>query len=836
MSRTVLIVDNSNSDRKAIISCLDDRFGTLEASDFRKMIEILRESASCISAVVINLCMSGTDGYEGLRMIRSSSIYGQIPIIAITDSCDDASHLKALRLGANGYIHMPVYRELLVHVLLNAIELSENSRPVNSYRSDALTGLPSRMAFFELVSGMIAKRAPGYYVLSCLDIENFKVVNDQYGIDKGDELLRDLARQLSEIMENIGGVCCRYNADKYGMLYPASYQYSDEFLRMHEAIKNSPYGRSIKMRIGRYLVNDPNVPINAMFDRATMAEESIKGRYDSYIAYYDDSMRDRIIREQLIVNEMEQALSSGEFEVWFQPQYNHSTGAMIGSEALVRWNRGGQYFDPSGFVPVFERNGFIYEMDLYVCETVCKLLRRWLDEGKNPLPISINISRRDIFYPGFVEMLTGIIDKYHLRYSLIRLEVTESAFSESTGKVIETVGRLIELGFIIEIDDFGSGYSSLNTLKDVPAQVLKLDMRFLTSTGDQHRGGNIISSIVRMASWLGMSVIAEGVENKAQADYLVSVGCDYIQGYLYAKPMPAKQFELVMDGSYTENRLTKLVSAETFDSNQFWQPDSMDTLIFSSYVGAACIYEYHNGATGLLRVNKQFQSMMNSFSDGLGFVNSKITPVSFMDVYSKNEYNDALMRTVNTHNEISCEVKLTDNDTPERAVFHRLTLRTISRAGDRYLIYCVVVDLTELRQSQQKRATTARRLRIITENIDSGVAAVRMSSADNAEIIIANDMFYSLFGLSKDEPNSGEHSFYHCISKNCTDADDHMSIAEKMKRVFETGTPDKAIARCSRCDGNTLYLSISIRRASLDDVDDALVLNAADVTNIVGSA
>ncbi len=346
-----------------------------------------------------------------------------------------------------------------------------------------------------------------------------------------------------------------------------------------------------------------------MFDRASIAANSIKGKYDSYIATFNNSMRLELLHEQQIINDMYEALESGQFVPWFQPQYNHATGALIGAEALVRWKKNDTFVSPAEFVPIFERNGFIYEMDQYIWDQTCKLMRRWLDEGRAPLPVSVNISRCDVFHKHFVNIISGIVDKYNLPYDLIRLEITESAFSKSTTQITEKITQLIDLGFTVEIDDFGSGYSSLNTLKDVPASILKLDMKFFENTSNTQRSGNIIESVVRMAKWLGMSVIAEGVEEKEQADYLKSIGCYYIQGYFYAKPMPVTEYEKLLDScNIKEHELIKMKTIDTLNNNEFWNPKSMETLIFNSYIGGACIFEYDTVTqrTELLRINDQY--------------------------------------------------------------------------------------------------------------------------------------------------------------------------------------------------------------------------------------
>ena len=279
-------------------------------------------------------------------------------------------------------------------------------------------------------------------------------------------------------------------ADNFAVLFPKTFVDTKERSQiLRKATMLNSDSQKITFSIGRYYVDDINLSVSAMYDRAAMAKESVKGKYDKYIAVFDESMRNKLIQEQRIVSEMKTALDGGQFEAWMQPQYNHATGMLIGAEALVRWRhpeRG--LVSPGLFVPIFERNGFIYELDKYMWEQTCIYLHKWSRNGERPLPVSVNISRYDVFREDIIDVLSGLVKKYQVPVELLRLEITESAFSHDTAKIVDVVKKLIDLGFTVEIDDFGSGYSSLNTLKDVPAQIIKLDMKFMESSELSSRG------------------------------------------------------------------------------------------------------------------------------------------------------------------------------------------------------------------------------------------------------------------------------------------------------------------------------------------------------------
>ncbi|HGZ2699170.1 TPA: putative bifunctional diguanylate cyclase/phosphodiesterase, partial [Clostridioides difficile] len=286
--------------------------------------------------------------------------------------------------------------------------------------------------------------------------------------------------------------------------------------------------------------------INTIMDRANTARKTIKGGHKNSFAFYDKEMHKKILKEKEIENSMVDALNNGEFIVYFQPKYSLSDYQIIGAEALVRWDNPQKgLIPPIEFIPVFERNGFIVNIDFYVFEEVCKKIREWMDEGQKVVPISVNLSRMHFVNSNFIEEFKLIVDKYKIPTRLIELELTETAVLDNIEGLLDTMNNLKEKGFVISMDDFGTGYSSLNLLKELPVDILKLDRAFFTEKDESNNEKIVISNVIKMAKELKMKVISEGVETISQVEFLKQIGCDMVQGYLFSKPMPVKEFEKI---------------------------------------------------------------------------------------------------------------------------------------------------------------------------------------------------------------------------------------------------------------------------------------------------
>ncbi|MEG1633406.1 MAG: EAL domain-containing protein [Oscillospiraceae bacterium] len=566
---TLLVVDDVEMNRDILKGIFTD-FNILEAADGEEALATLRAHKGGISLMLLDIIMPGKDGLEVLREMRTDDDLSAIPVI-ITSASDELRYgLRAIELGAMDFVTKPVEPALVRLRVASALQKRDNERlRVQSQylllqreeelrhqkelrrlaERDSLTGLYNKNAFFRQVQQLLAENPDNEYVLIAFDVERFKLINELFGFHEGDRLLCYIADRMkanalpSELF-------CRLESDNYAMCtrhhQPRIEQILADIPRETAAYK---LAFDVKIIVGCYVVRDKDLSVEAMLDRALMAKRTIKGRFQKQCAFYDDELRLELLREQRIENEMESALADGQFKMYLQAQYNYATGEIIGAEALVRWlhpEKG--LIPPCDFIPIFERNGFIRRLDESIWEQACISIRRWMDHGYRsvPLHISVNISRMDIYTDGLCEAICALTEKYNVPPQSLKLEITESAYVQNPALLIDMADTLRARGFCLEIDDFGSGYSSLNTLKDLQVDVLKLDMKFLEDNSRSQRSDSILFHVINMAKSLGLAVIAEGVETKEQADFLLSLGCELMQGYYFAKPVPIVEFERLL--------------------------------------------------------------------------------------------------------------------------------------------------------------------------------------------------------------------------------------------------------------------------------------------------
>ena len=544
LKRTVLVVEDNEINREMLTAILSSEYRVLEAENGQEALSLLEQYKEGISLVFLDIIMPVMDGYTFLSVMKANPAYAFIPVIVVTQSDEVSDEVAALSHGAADFVVKPYQPQIILHRAANIINLRETAAVVNQIKYDRLTKLYSKEFFCQRARKILLRNPDKEYDIVCSDIENFKLFNDVFGVQAGDRFLYGVAEALKQGVGSYG-ICGRFNGDQFVFLTGRDWVYKNEaFQKIRDEIAKLPRAGKVNVRWGVYSVSDRTVSVETMCDRAILAAGSIKGQYGKYLAQYDEELRRKLLRERLITDGMEAALEEGQFEVYLQPKYASGDESMAGAEALVRWRHPQWGLQSPGlFIPIFEKNGFITRLDQYIWQKVCGLLQKWDRKGYPAVSVSVNVSRADIYNADLLDMLTGMVHAYGIKPSRLHLEITESAYTENPGQLIETVRSLRERGFVIEMDDFGSGYSSLNMLTNLPIDVLKLDMQFIRNETAKPENQGILRFIIDIARWLKLSVVAEGVETKEQFERLKKIGCDYVQGYYFAKPMPAGEFE-----------------------------------------------------------------------------------------------------------------------------------------------------------------------------------------------------------------------------------------------------------------------------------------------------
>lgn len=545
--RTVLIVDDEEINRVILKNLLNADYNVLTACDGIEALQMMRTSRQRISGVLLDLKMPNMNGYEVLAAVQKDPLLSKIPIIVTTSSEGDEDEIRALSLGAADFVTKPYNQQIIKYRVTNTIRLTESTAIINMTERDSVTGLYTREFFYTYCEELMSEQPDCNFDLIAIDVNNFKLINDLYGRAYGDEVLRMIANTTKDAVHMTGGIVCRAEGDHYLVFLPRRNDYGEFLPQLFRFMETDTQNIRIKFRFGVFSILDRSIPFSSMCDRAFMAADAAKDQYNTVYVRYDDKMRKTMMEEQELTGALEQALAQKQFITYFQPKYRLSDGKLSGAEALVRWNhpeRG--LVPPNLFIPLFERNGQISLLDRYVWKQASEYVRSWIGKYGKSVPVSVNISRVDVYEPLLPEILDRIIRGCGVTPENIYLEITESAYTRDPEQLIDIVKKLRAKGFLIEMDDFGSGYSSLNILSRLPIDVLKLDLKFLEDSSVTPDNPGLLTYIMEIARWMKVRVVAEGVETKEQLELMNRLGCDYVQGFYYSRPLPPDEFEKLL--------------------------------------------------------------------------------------------------------------------------------------------------------------------------------------------------------------------------------------------------------------------------------------------------
>lgn len=694
IQKTVLVVDDSTTNRSILCDILHSDYTVIQAENGIQALTKLKREDKKVDAIILDIIMPEMDGYEFMNKIKQDKTLSQIPVIILTEKSDRDTEKKVLESGAWDFVPKPYDAEIIKLRLKNVIARSQVSllKELNNVMNyDPLTEIYSKNKFFSASKALLKDNPDKQFAFLRLDIDRFKLINSFFGTAYGDRLLKHVAKRIRDFAKTTE--CCtfgRIDADVFGIFTP--YQGKEETVKQIEQavedMKKLSASYNIMIVYGVYVVTDRSLPISFMCDRAALAAKTVKGHYMKSYAFYDDKMRLSLENEQNIINEMSDALENHEFVPYYQPKYDVKTNKPVGAEALARWIHPTKGFiSPGVFIPIFEKNGFISKLDFYIWECVCKQLKEWKDKGVPLFPVSVNVSRVNLYNPNLSKIIIELTKKYDVDPKYFNIEITESVYTDDNVMIDDITSQLRNNGFTILMDDFGSGYSSLNVLKDVQVDMLKMDMMFMFKAKYDGRAETIISSVIRMAKWLNIPVIAEGVDRAEQVEFLKSVGCDYIQGFYYSKPLPAADYEKLI----SDQEEQPVPENGTSVNDLLWGKGGGLQAYIDSIDQPATIYEcFPDGTVVMVCSNKAFSQKYGYDSSVYG----KLNVNNCIDSECKEKFTSTVNKAIESKDRAECVLSM--HEINGKKHWFKTHLRFISETGVSSVLIAYFTDVTDM--------------------------------------------------------------------------------------------------------------------------------------------
>ena len=550
IKRKVIVVDDEYVNRQMLGFIISQKYDVMYAENGRDALEKIKTVKTELSLVLLDIMMPEMDGFELIKIMKDDEELRHIPLIVLTS--EESAEVKSLKLGASDFIMKPYNRpEVILARIGRIVELNEGRHIIQDTERDTLTGLYNQNYFYEYAV-QLDQYFPNWEMDAVvIDVDHFHLVNSLYGRQFGNEVLVKIADTIRSILsETMDGYACRYEADKFYLYCTHLDDYEVIRSQIMEELFTLGDDKRVRIRLGVYSDVERQLGMEERFDRAKLACNRIRNNYTQAIAYYDNKLHKDAIFAERLIHDIHDAIVNKNLVVYYQPKYGvqGEKPVLKSAEALIRWNHPEfGMISPGKFIPLFEDNGLIQILDHFVWEEAAKQIRKWKDEYGVTVPVSVNVSRMDIYDPRLETRLLDILKDNGLEPSEYMLEITESAYSDDSSQLIEVVQSLRDKGFKIEMDDFCSGYSSLNMLTMLPVDVLKMDMQFVRNVHTDENSFKLIKLVMEIAEFMNFTVIAEGVENKEQYDLLKQAGCDLIQGYYFSKPVPADEFVQFFD-------------------------------------------------------------------------------------------------------------------------------------------------------------------------------------------------------------------------------------------------------------------------------------------------
>ena len=606
IKRHILIVEDELVNQMILGNMLGESYEILYASDGNEALEQVKKHKDKLAMVLLDLQMPQMSGMEVLNVMKEEKELSSVPVIVMT--ADQSAEVDCLKIGAIDFIPKPYPSPEIIQARVNrCIELSEKRNIIQSTERDGLTNLLNHDYFLRYVR-MYDQH---YHTLPMdavvLDVNHFHLLNERYGKQYGDSVLARIGKRVRQISREIGGVCCRHRADTFFIYCPHRDDYESLLDRASEGLVDEDVSANrVRLRMGVYAQVDKSLQIERRFDYAKIAADTVKSGFLKAVGIYDTQMHEAELYRERLLEDFKPSLESSRFTVYFQPKYDirPDKPVLASAEALVRWNHPELgMISPGIFIPLLEDNGLILDLDQYVWREAAARIRSWKDRFGFSVPVSVNVSRIDMLTPDLKNIFKEILEEYRLSPNDLMLEITESAYTGDSDQVITTAKELrgMGMGFRIEMDDFGTGYSSLGMLTHLPIDALKLDMSFIRSAFGETRDVRMIELIIDIADYLHVPVVAEGVETQEQYLVLKAMGCEYVQGYYFSKPVPPEDFDrFIAERVETDYELTPVTRKSYMSISKALTGDF--ERIFYVDVATDFYLEFFTGADGDLEI------------------------------------------------------------------------------------------------------------------------------------------------------------------------------------------------------------------------------------------
>ena len=544
LKRHVLVVDDELINREILGNLLKADYEVHFAEDGQQALDILRARDHIYSLVLLDLLMPVMDGFQLLSILKEDDRLRSVPVIVMTSEKD--AEVRSIKMGASDFITKPYdMPEVILARCERIIELQEDKSIIHAAEKDHLTGLYTRDFFTEYIRQIESYKPERKVDVMVLNVDHFHLINELYGREQGDQVLICIANTLSRLFERLQGIGCRPSADYFYMYCENGTDYEALFRTLKEDLNSKLPSANVRLRLGVYQDVDKSLTPENWIDRAQAACDRIRGDYSRHTEYYSNEFYEKTKYQEKLINDIDGAIAAKDLIVYYQPKYD-ITGdrpALRSAEALIRWKHPELgMISPGDFIPLFENNGLIQKLDRYVWQEAAQQVASWKKNFGVSVPVSVNVSRMDIYDPKLRDDFKSLLDRYHLETRELMLEITESAYADNADQLVNVTEELRSDGFMIEMDDFGSGYSSLNMLTSIPLDALKMDMKFIRNMQKDEKSMKLVELVMDIAKFLQVPVIAEGVETEEQLKLLKARGCDIIQGYYFSRPVPPEEF------------------------------------------------------------------------------------------------------------------------------------------------------------------------------------------------------------------------------------------------------------------------------------------------------